>query len=117
MSSATSIADQLDLLIRARTPILWIRSLEEQRLERLLEQLCRRLGGRLLLRWDFVGGLEGRGCTHGCGGVEVSSSPAELGSRVFDDLAVCFFSVLASWASSSCLYTGSLYLCLYFLTS
>lgn len=59
MSSATSIADQLDLLIRARTPILWIRSLEEQRLERLLEQLCQRLGGRLLLRWDFVGGLEG----------------------------------------------------------
>lgn len=59
MSSATSIADQLDLLIRARTPILWIRSLEEQRLERLLEQLCQRLGGRLLLRWDFIGGLEG----------------------------------------------------------
>jgi hypothetical protein len=26
-----SWADQLDLLIRARTPILWIRSLEEER--------------------------------------------------------------------------------------
>ncbi len=59
MSSPASIADQLDLLIRARTPILWIRSLEEQRLERLLEQLCTRLGGRLLLRWDFISGLEG----------------------------------------------------------
>ena len=59
MSSPASIADQLDLLIRARTPILWIRSLEEQRLERLLEQLCERLGGRLLLRWDFISGLEG----------------------------------------------------------
>ena len=59
MSSPASIADQLDLLIRARTPILWIRSLEEQRLERLLEQLCTRLGGRTLLRWDFIGGLEG----------------------------------------------------------
>ena len=31
-------ADHLDLLIRARTPILWIRSREEDRLERLLEQ-------------------------------------------------------------------------------
>ena len=29
-------ADQLDLLIRSRTPILWIRSLEEGRVEALL---------------------------------------------------------------------------------
>jgi MoxR-like ATPase len=59
MSSAVTIADQLDLLIRSRTPIIWIRSLEEQRLERLLQQAAERLGGRLLLRWDFIGGLEG----------------------------------------------------------
>ena len=52
-------SDQLDLLIRARTPILWIRSAEEERLERLLEQAARRLGGRLLLRWDFIDGLSG----------------------------------------------------------
>ncbi|MEB3352321.1 MAG: AAA family ATPase, partial [Cyanobacteriota bacterium] len=55
----SSVCDQLDLLIRARTPILWIRSLEEERVESLLEQVCRRLGGRLLLRWDFVDGLVG----------------------------------------------------------
>ncbi|MFM7314989.1 MAG: AAA family ATPase [Cyanobium sp.] len=54
-----SLSDQLDLLIRSRTPILWIRSLEEQRLERLLEQASQRLGGRLLLRWDFISGLDG----------------------------------------------------------
>jgi hypothetical protein len=53
------LADQLDLLIRARTPILWIRSLEEERVENLLEQAAARLGGRTLLRWDFVGGLSG----------------------------------------------------------
>ncbi|MFM7086806.1 MAG: AAA family ATPase [Cyanobium sp.] len=59
MGGLQPLADQLDLLIRARTPILWIRSLEEERLERLLEQAARRLGGRLLLRWDFISGLEG----------------------------------------------------------
>jgi len=54
-----SWADQLDLLIRARTPILWIRSLEEERVDGLLEQAAQRLGGRTLLRWDFVDGLSG----------------------------------------------------------
>ena len=52
-------ADQLDLLIRSRTPILWIRSLEEGRVEALLEAAALRLGGRTLLRWDFVDGLSG----------------------------------------------------------
>ena len=51
--------DQLDLLIRARTPIVWIRSFEEQRVEALLQQAARRLGGRTLLRWDFIAGLSG----------------------------------------------------------
>ncbi|MDA1247549.1 MAG: AAA family ATPase [Cyanobacteria bacterium] len=54
-----SWADQLDLLIRARTPILWIRSLEEARVDGLLEQAAQRLGGRTLLRWDFIDGLSG----------------------------------------------------------
>jgi AAA+ superfamily predicted ATPase len=54
-----SWGDQLDLLIRARTPILWIRSLEEERIEALLEQAAQRLGGRKLLRWDFIDGLGG----------------------------------------------------------
>jgi len=53
------LADQLDLLIRSRTPILWIRSLEEERVEMLLERAAERLGGRRLFRWDFIGGLRG----------------------------------------------------------
>lgn len=53
------IADQLDLLIRSRTPIIWIRSLEEERVEGLLQQVATRLGGRTLMSWDFVGGLQG----------------------------------------------------------
>jgi len=59
MTAPPPLADQLDLLIRARTPILWIRSLEEERVENLLEQAAARLGGRTLLHWDFVGGLSG----------------------------------------------------------
>jgi AAA+ superfamily predicted ATPase len=54
-----ALVDQLDLLIRARTPILWIRSLEEERVEALLAATAQRLGDRTLLRWDFVSGLEG----------------------------------------------------------
>ena len=52
-------ADQLDLLIRARTPILWIRSGEEERCLTLLEGAARRLGNRSLLVWDFITGLGG----------------------------------------------------------
>ncbi len=52
-------SEQLDLLIRARAPILWIRSPEEERIEALLRQAALRLGGRPLLRWDFVDGLQG----------------------------------------------------------
>ena len=51
--------EQLDLLIRSRTPILWIHQQEEERLIRLLGNACQRLGQRTLLRWDFVGGLQG----------------------------------------------------------
>ena len=54
--------EQLDLLIRSRTPILWIHQQEEERLIRLLGNACQRLGQRTLLRWDFVGGLQGGWC-------------------------------------------------------
>jgi hypothetical protein len=56
---STAWLDQLDLLIRSRTPVLWIRSLEEERVEALLQEVARRLGGRLVLRWDFIEGLGG----------------------------------------------------------
>ena len=51
--------DHLDLLIRARTPILWIRSQEEERIASLLAAAARRLGNRALARWDFISGLSG----------------------------------------------------------
>ncbi len=51
--------DHLDLLIRARTPLLWIRSREEERVEVLLEQAAIRLQPRRLASWDFIEGLKG----------------------------------------------------------
>ena len=51
-------SDQLDLLIRARTPLIWVRSTEEQRVFELLEQTSRRLQRRLC-DWNFISGLSG----------------------------------------------------------
>ena len=52
-------SDQLDLLIRAGTPLIWIRSPEEERVETLLQQAVTRLGNRRLATWNFVDGLDG----------------------------------------------------------
>tara|TARA_Y100001968_G_scaffold9463_1_gene7956 strand:- start:1370 stop:2848 length:1479 start_codon:yes stop_codon:yes gene_type:complete len=49
--------EQLDLLIRARTPIIWIRSNEEERVENLLRSSTKRLAPRRLASWDFINGL------------------------------------------------------------
>ena len=49
--------EQLDLLIRARTPIIWIRSREEERVQNLLENSTKRLGPRRLATWDYIDGL------------------------------------------------------------
>jgi AAA+ superfamily predicted ATPase len=104
MSATPFLADQLDLLIRARTPILWIRSLEEERVENLLEKAAQRLGGRTLLRWDFIDGLrgapnrEGEGARNPMAALEaLGALPAEQGAilllrdfhRYTDDAGVC----------------------------
>ena len=101
---SVSLADQLDLLIRARTPILWIRSLEEERVETLLEAAARRLGGRTLLRWDFITGLggapnrEGEAARNPMAALEaLASLPQEQGAilllkdfhRYCDDAGIC----------------------------
>ena len=48
----------LDLLIRSRTPLIWIRSKEEERLSNFLESTCRRLNRRMI-NWDCVNGIKG----------------------------------------------------------
>ena len=57
MNSATW-SDQLDLLIRSRAPLIWIRSTEEGRVESLLAAATQRLQRRLAC-WDFIDGLNG----------------------------------------------------------
>ena len=56
--NSRSWSDQLDLLIRARTPLIWIRSQEESRVQALLSQTAQRLQRRLAC-WDFIDGLSG----------------------------------------------------------
>ena len=51
--------EQLDLLIRARAPLIWIRSNEEERLEALLEKVAERLKPRRIATWDYIEGLKG----------------------------------------------------------
>ncbi len=48
----------LDLLIRSRTPLIWIRSKEEERLSNFLESTCNRLNRRMI-NWDCVNGIKG----------------------------------------------------------
>ena len=57
MSSAIW-SEQLDLMIRARTALIWIRSSEEARVEALLRQTATQLRQRLA-SWDFIEGLQG----------------------------------------------------------
>ena len=51
-------SDQLDLLIRSRAPLIWIRSTEEGRVESLVGAATQRLQRRLAC-WDFIEGLSG----------------------------------------------------------
>ncbi len=51
--------NHLDLLIQASTPLIWIRSGEEERVEELLKQACSRLQPRRLATWDYIEGLQG----------------------------------------------------------
>ena len=97
-------ADHLDLLIRARTPILWIRSQEEERIAHLLAAAAKRLGNRQLARWDFIGGLqgwpgrEGEAARNPLGALDsLAAVPAEQGAllvlhdfhRYSDDSSIC----------------------------
>ncbi|WP_320664911.1 AAA family ATPase [Prochlorococcus sp. MIT 1223] len=49
----------LDLLIRSRTPLIFIRSNEEIRVQKLLEESSKRMHPRRLAIWDYIKGIEG----------------------------------------------------------
>ena len=49
----------LDLLIKSRTPLIWIKSKEEERLYRVLESVRERLNKKRVISWDCVNGIRG----------------------------------------------------------
>ncbi len=49
----------LELLIKSRTSLIWIRTKEEERLEKLVNLSCERLNIKRFVCWDCVSGIKG----------------------------------------------------------
>ena len=49
----------LELLIKARTPLIWIKNKEEERLYRVLESVRKRINKKRVISWDCVNGIQG----------------------------------------------------------
>ncbi len=49
----------LELLIKSRTSLIWIRTKEEERLEKLVNFTCERLNIKRFVCWDCVSGIKG----------------------------------------------------------
>ena len=49
----------LELLIKSRTSLIWIRTKEEARLEKILNSSCERLNIKRFVCWDYVSGIKG----------------------------------------------------------
>ena len=49
----------LELLIKSRTPLIWIRTKEEERLYKILNQICKRLNIKRFVSWDCINGIKG----------------------------------------------------------
>ncbi len=54
-----SWSNNLELLIKSRTSLIWIRTKEEERLERLVNLSCERLNIKRFVCWDCVSGIKG----------------------------------------------------------
>ena len=49
----------LELLIKSRSSLIWIRTKEEERLEKILKFSCKRLNVKRFISWDCVSGIKG----------------------------------------------------------
>ena len=49
----------LELLIKSRTPLIWITTKEEERLQHILEESTKKLSFKRFISWDCVNGLKG----------------------------------------------------------
>jgi SpoVK/Ycf46/Vps4 family AAA+-type ATPase len=54
-----SFNDEFELLLRARYPLIYIPTAEEERVEAAIAQAAKRLGDRAIYIWDFVDGYQG----------------------------------------------------------
>lgn len=54
-----SFNDEFELLLRARYPLIYIPTLEEERVEAAIAQAAKNLGDRAVYIWDFVDGYQG----------------------------------------------------------
>jgi len=54
-----SWCNNLELLIKSRTSLIWIRTKEEERLEKLVNFSCERLNIKRFICWDCVSGIKG----------------------------------------------------------
>lgn len=54
-----SFRDEFELLLRARYPLIYLPTQEEERVEGAIAQCARRQGNRPIYIWDFVEGYQG----------------------------------------------------------
>ena len=54
-----SWSKNLELLIKSRTSLIWIKTKEEERLEKILNLLCKKLNPKRFVCWDCVSGIKG----------------------------------------------------------
>ncbi len=54
-----SWSKNLELLLKSRTSLIWIKTKEEERLEKILNKLCERLNTKRFVSWDCVKGIRG----------------------------------------------------------
>lgn len=62
-----SFKDEFELLLRARYPLIYIPTLEEERVEIAIAQVAKGLGDRAIYIWDFVDGYQGNPNDEGVG--------------------------------------------------
>jgi SpoVK/Ycf46/Vps4 family AAA+-type ATPase len=62
-----SFNDEFELLLRARYPLIYLPTLEEERVEASIAQAAKRLGDRAIYIWDFVDGYQGNPNDEGFG--------------------------------------------------
>ena len=54
-----SWSKNLELLIKSRTSLIWIKTKEETRLQKILNLSCEKLKIKRFISWDCVNGLKG----------------------------------------------------------